>query len=242
MKTEIYAHRGSSLQAPENTMAAFQLAFQQGAQGIETDVQLTKDNIPVLIHDERVNRTTDGKGYVKDYTFKQLKQLDAGAWFSTEFAGATIPSLEEFLKWIGGKPLTLNIELKNNKIDYKNMETIVYDLLRSYDLLDRTILSTFNPNSVQRLRRISQHLNCALLRSRKKRQLISYAKELGANAIHIKYRLLSKSLVQQCKQQRLHIRVYTVNHPKQILRCLDLDVNGIITDVPNIAISYSRKV
>ncbi|WP_326183374.1 glycerophosphodiester phosphodiesterase [Virgibacillus halodenitrificans] len=238
LKTKIYAHRGSSLLAPENTMAAFQLAFQQGAQGIETDVQLTKDNIPVLIHDERVNRTTNGKGYVKDYTFQQLKQLDAGAWFNTEFAGATVPSLEEFLKWFGGKPLTLNIELKNNKIDYKNMESIVYDLLYSYDLLDRTILSTFNPNSVERLRKISQHLNCALLRSRRKKQLITYAKELGANAIHIKYRLLSNSLVQQCKQQGLQVRVYTVNHPRQIKRCLDLEVNGVITDVPNIALSH----
>lgn len=113
--TKIIAHRGSSALAPENTMAAFELAYEQGAEGIETDVHLTKDNIPVLIHDENVKRTTNSTGYIKDYTFDQLKQFDAGSWFSVKYAGSTIISLEEFLNWFQDKALCLNIELKNRR-------------------------------------------------------------------------------------------------------------------------------
>src|SRR5690625_7581403 len=113
MSNAIFAHRGASKYAPENTMAAFKFAYELGAEGIETDVQLTKDNIPVLIHDERVKRTTNGTGYIKDLTWNQVKQLDAGSWFSKKFTGAGIISLDEFLQWIQFKPLYLNIELKN---------------------------------------------------------------------------------------------------------------------------------
>ncbi len=133
MATNIFAHRGASGYAPENTMAAFQLAYWQGADGIETDVHLTKDNIPVLMHDERVNRTTDGSGFIQGYTLHQLKQLDTGSWFSPKFTGSRVVTLDEFLVWIRDKALYLNIELKNNKIDYKNLETIVYDKIAFMD-------------------------------------------------------------------------------------------------------------
>ncbi len=108
----IYAHRGASKAAPENTMPAFELAAKQGADGIETDVQLTKDQIPVLIHDENVRRTTDGIGFVQDYTYKELQELDAGSWFSSTYSNTTIPTLDQLLAWNKKKKLKLNIELK----------------------------------------------------------------------------------------------------------------------------------
>ncbi|WP_188453724.1 glycerophosphodiester phosphodiesterase [Virgibacillus oceani] len=239
MTTKIIAHRGASKLAPENTMPAFRLAHELGSDGIETDVQLTKDNVPVLIHDEHVKRTTNGIGYIKDLTINQVKQLDAGSWFSKKYAGTSIITLEEFLHWIKPKPLYLNIELKNNKIDYKNIETIVYEMVKHYQLLNRTTLSTFNPNSVKRINKLHSDIKVAFLTSRNK-NLISYAQSLGANALHVKYRLLNRLLVEQCQKANMKIRVYTLNRPSRILKSYALKCDGIFTDVPNIAQHYRK--
>ncbi|SDQ52436.1 glycerophosphodiester phosphodiesterase [Virgibacillus salinus] len=236
--TKIIAHRGASTLAPENTMAAFNLAYEQGAEGIETDVHLTKDNVPVLIHDEHVKRTTNSTGYIKDYTFKQLKQLDAGSWFSLKFAGSAIISLEEFLGWIQNKPLCLNIELKNNKIDYKNLENIVYEMVSHYQLLNHTTLSTFNPTSIERLKRFNGNIGVALLTSKRRKNLVSYTKDLGANAIHIKYRLLNQLFIDKCHQEQMAVRVYTINKPAHMSRSFQLGCDGIFTDVPHKALQY----
>src|SRR5690554_3040227 len=122
--TLIYAHRGSSGTYPENTMEAFEAALQEGADGIELDIQLTKDGVPVIIHDETVDRTTDGKGWVKDFTFEELQRLDAGSSFHTDYKGATIPSFEEFLQWFSKTDLLLNVELKSGVVRYPNIEEI----------------------------------------------------------------------------------------------------------------------
>ncbi|MFC4558737.1 glycerophosphodiester phosphodiesterase [Virgibacillus kekensis] len=239
--TKIIAHRGASAVAPENTMSAFELAYRAGAEGIETDVHLTRDNIPVLMHDERVNRTTNGTGYIKDYSFAQLQQLDAGSWFASRFKDSRVLSLMEFLEWVKDKPLNLNIELKNNKIDYENLEQIVYEQVSHYRLLNRTILSTFNPRSVQRLKHANQDIGVALLTSRRNRNLVQHARTLGANAVHIKYRLLNNLLVNQCHQEKMSVRVYTINRTRQMGTCFSLDCDGIFTDVPHLALDYRDK-
>lgn len=221
-------------------MPAFELAHKMGADGIETDIQLTKDNIPVLFHDERINRTTDSKGYIKDFTFDQLKQFDAGSWFSSEFSGTSIISLDEFLQWIREKPISLNIELKNNKIDYEHIESIVYEMLDHYQLLNRTILSTFNPNSIKRMQHFTDEVNVSFLTSRKNKVLVNFAKDIGATGIHIKYRLFNRLLVTQCQQENLELRVFTINRMSRMKECFDLSCDGIFTDVPDKGLA-SRK-
>lgn len=232
LSTKIIAHRGASKLAPENTLPAFQLAYDLEADGIETDVQLTKDQVPILIHDESLRRTTNGYGYVKDYTYQELKQLDAGSWFAPSYANTKLLSLDEFLIWIKDKPLYLNIELKNNKIDYKHLEKIVYKMLKDYQLLNRTTLSTFNPKSIKRMKKIDPQIDSAFLTSRRRKDLVTYAKSLGAHAIHVKYRLLSRKLVDRCNQEEMAIRIYTVNKTAHIKRCFNLNCDGIFTDVP----------
>ncbi|MBB6455344.1 glycerophosphoryl diester phosphodiesterase [Salirhabdus euzebyi] len=236
MKTKIYAHRGASRYAPENTMPAFQLAYEMKADGIETDVQLTKDGVPVLIHDENVRRTTNGTGFVEDYTLEEIKQLDAGSWFSSKYAGTSIVTLEELLQWAKPKQLLLNIELKNNVIEYKKLEQKVYQLLFTYDLLDRTVISSFNPKSIEKFKKIDRNVNIAFLTSTKIRRLANFTKLLGASGIHIKYRILSTHLVGECQKHGLDLRVYTVNRPAQIVRCYKLGCTAIFTDVPDIAV------
>ncbi|MFD2045933.1 glycerophosphodiester phosphodiesterase [Ornithinibacillus salinisoli] len=236
MQTKIIAHRGASKYAPENTMDAFKIAYEMGAEGIETDVQLTKDHVPVLIHDENVKRTTNGTGLVNNYTFTEIKQLDAGAWFNQSFAGNTILSLEEFLQWFVHKPLYLNIELKNNKIEYKNLESIVYEMLEHFQLLNRSTISTFNPNSIKRMRRYRKHVEVAFLTSRRNRNLAQLTKDLGGNALHVKYRLLHANLVEQCHQKNMPIRVYTINKTVRMFNCYKYGCDGIFTDVPDKAL------
>lgn len=242
MTTKIYAHRGASQYAPENTLAAFQLAYDMKADGIETDVQLTKDRIPILIHDECLDRTTDGLGYVKDYTLAELKELDAGSWFSKEFTNTKLITLEEFLKWIRYKPLYLNIELKNNKIDYDGLETIVYDMVKEYQLVDRTTLSTFSRKSVQRLKKFNQQIEIAYLTSKRNKKLLSEARDMGANAIHIHYKLLHPTLMAESIKLNMNVRVYTVNKRSAIHKCFQLNTAGIFTDVPDVALAYKKDI
>lgn len=237
--TKIFAHRGASKSAPENTMPAFELAYELGADGIETDVHLTKDLVPVLIHDEHLKRTTNGIGYVKDYTFRELVEFDAGSWFSDKFSSARIISLESFLQWSYSKPLNINIELKNNKINYPNIETIVYEMIDYYQLQDRTTLSTFNKNSIKRMKQFTD-IEVALLTSKGKKNLVTLAKEIGANALHIKYRLLKSKLMNQAKQENIPVRVYTVNKRTHMMKCFLYQCDTIFTDIPDLGLKYRK--
>lgn len=234
MSVEIIAHRGASRHAPENTLPAFQLAYELGANGIETDVHLTKDNIPVLIHDETLKRTASHSGYVKDFTFAQLKELDAGSWFAKTYADTPILSLEEFLEWVEPKHLSLNIELKNNKIDYNHLEYIVYEMLEHFQLIERTTISTFNNHSVKRMSMLD--VEVALLTSRRRWNLIQYGKQLGADAVHIKHTLLNTRLIKQSQEEEIAVRVYTVNKARQILKCFNYKCRGLFTDMPQKAL------
>ncbi|QAS54716.1 glycerophosphodiester phosphodiesterase [Halobacillus litoralis] len=238
MKTLIYAHRGASKLAPENTMPAFELARAAGAEGIETDVQLTKDQIPVLIHDENLRRTTNGTGFVQDYTYAQLRLLDAGSWFSPKFSDTYIVTLDEFLRWFHEQPMFLNIELKTNVIEYKNIERIVYESLKRYHVLERSVISSFNSDSLVRMKSINPSVQTAFLTSTNMRSLPQYAKSLDCNALHVKHRLLDKKLMKRCHKQELELRIYTVNRPAMMKKCYQLGVNGIFTDVPHQAIEY----
>ncbi|WP_053219318.1 glycerophosphodiester phosphodiesterase [Virgibacillus senegalensis] len=240
MKTLVFAHRGASKRAPENTMPSFQLAYEMGAEGIETDVQLSKDGIPVLIHDETVRRTTNSVGFVQDYTYEQLQNLDAGSWFSEKYENTRIISLEDFLIWAQPKQLQLNIELKNNVIDYENLEKKVYDLLIKYKLVKRTTISSFNPVSLERFKQIDRKIATALLTSQRINGLVDYTSGLGAKALHIKYRLLNSKVVEECREKDMKLRIYTINRAGAMKKCFQLHTDAIFTDVPDIAIEQRR--
>lgn len=227
----IVAHRGASKEAPENTFAAFELAYKDGADAIETDVHLTKDSIPIIMHDETVNRTTNGKGYIQDYTYEEIKTLHANAQFSTRFTQERIPTLEELLQWSVSKDILLNIELKNNKIDYNHLEKIVYELICTYNMNERIILSSFNPESIKRLQIYKDDLEIAYLTSNHK-NLMKRAEDLGVKSLHLKHSIINKKLMKACLQNQLTVRAYTVNKTSHIKRIVDLQCHGIITDMP----------
>ncbi|MGN8647135.1 glycerophosphodiester phosphodiesterase [Gracilibacillus sp. HCP3S3_G5_1] len=241
MSTIIYAHRGASKHAPENTMPAFELAFEHGADGIETDVQLTKDNIPILIHDEQLNRTTNGIGYVKDFTYEEIKQLDAGSWKSPFYKDTKIPTLDDLLAWNADKQLQLNIELKNNIIPYQQIEDIVCQKLHEYNMTAHTVISSFNHESIARISKRKEDIDYALLTGRRNKKLIPYSKKIKAKGIHIRYRLLSHILIRQANDHGLYVAVYTVNSPITINNAIRMGCHALFTDIPKLAVDIKKR-
>lgn len=240
--TAIIAHRGASRYAPENSMEAFQLAFKMKADGIETDVQLTKDHIPVLFHDEQTRRLLGHKGWINQYTLEQLKQMDMGKYDDKSFSGTKIVTLEEFLAWIKDKPLAVHLELKNNKLMHEQLEEIVYRLVQQYNLLDRTCFSTFSSKSIQYLASFPSISDIGWLTSRARINVPLYAKKMGAGSIHIKYRLLNQRLIKQAGELGTPIRVYTINTTRLLKYCFLKRVDAIFTDVPDKAFDIRKKI
>ncbi|MBM7579727.1 glycerophosphodiester phosphodiesterase [Jeotgalibacillus terrae] len=230
--TTFYAHRGASTMCPENTMAAFRQALREKADGIEIDVQLSKDGEAVVIHDETVDRTTNGTGAVKDMTVLELKQLDAGSWYNQACAGETIPLLEEVLKWIGGTELKLNIELKTDREPYPGIEQVVIDAVRRHELADRVVLSSFNLETLRRVRDISSSVSIAVLVWDNIDGVVKCARHLGADAIHARPGFMHTAESLRAEAAGLPIRLYTVNEPEDLKGISLQFVDGVFTDSP----------
>jgi glycerophosphoryl diester phosphodiesterase len=236
MKTLVFAHRGASKDYPENTMIAFEKALETGAEGIELDVQLSADNVPVVIHDENVKRTTNGTGFVKDMSLEKLKKLNAGSWFHPQFQSETIPTLEEVLIWIKDTPMQLNIELKNNIVDYENIEKIVYELVKKYGMEQEVIFSSFNHCSLKKLLELDSKIEIAPLQSARMIEPWNYAKEIGAKSMHIRFTSLSQKTIKGFHRENLKVRTYTVNRSFLLRQFYKWGIDVIMTDVPQKAL------
>ncbi|KYH35486.1 glycerophosphoryl diester phosphodiesterase [Clostridium tepidiprofundi DSM 19306] len=227
-----YAHRGASGTYPENTMLSFEKAFELGASGIETDVQMTSDGVLVLIHDERVDRTTDRIGFVKDYTYNDIRKLDAGSWLSDEFQNQRIPSFEELLIFMKGNNLFLNLELKSNIIQYPYIEKKVIETIYKYDMADRTILSSFNHYSMVKCKEIDKNIKIGLLYMSGLYRPEHYAKFVGAEALHPYFYSLNEEIIRGIKSEGILINTFTVNDEKYMEMFIDSGIDGIITNYP----------
>src|SRR5690625_3059748 len=230
---KIFAHRGASKYAPENTMPAFNLAEKQGADGIELDLQLTKDNIPVILHDEKLKRTTNGIGFLKDCTLKDLKQLDAGYWFNREFKNTKILSFQDFLEWFIDTDLLLNAELKTNIFEYRGIEESVLKLIEKYNVKNRTTITSFNEKTIERVRKLDSNIQLGWLTSKAIPQIDQFLDHIGANQVHIKTSLVPSKMINHLNDQKIPFRVYTVNRPIHFRRALKVNAEGIFTDVPD---------
>ncbi|MBG9585847.1 glycerophosphodiester phosphodiesterase [Cytobacillus firmus] len=233
-RAKVFAHRGVSGRFPENTMAAFQAALEAGADGIELDVQMAKDGMLVIIHDEKVDRTTGGTGYIKDMTFEEILQLDAGSWFAEVNAGETIPDLEKFLKWAAmeGNELLINIELKNDLIVYPGMEKKVIDLILKYGLEQRVIISSFNAESLRRVRDYHSTIQTGYLIEGIPENTLDMAKNIGADSIHCEEKFALSELGRKAMEAGFPLRVYTVNDETRSEFLTNAGVEVIMTDFP----------
>lgn len=241
-KPVIYAHRGASAYAPENTGAAFRKALDMKADGIELDVHFSKDDQVVVIHDYTVDRTSNGKGAVRDLTLDELKELDFGSWFNSEFAGEPIITLDEVLALLDGWEGILNIELKSSHVIYDGIEQKVVDLLHQHKRIEKCIISSFNHYSLLEIKKLEPALKIGLLYSAGLVDPWKYAEMVGAEAIHPFYPNAQAPIVKGCNDKGIIINPWTVDQPELIKALTQFGVDGIITNVPDIAIEAVESI
>ncbi len=235
-------HRGASRERPENTLAAFRRALEVGADGVEFDVQLTKDGEVVVIHDERLDRTTDGTGWVKDHTYAELRDLDAGRWFAPAYRGERIPTLSEVLALVAENTRLINVELKNSRVGYPGMEAKVVDLLRRFSVLDKSVVSSFNHDSLRAVKNVEPSVRTGFLYLATLRSPITKAQQVGAEAIHPPRLAVSRALVRRAHESGLRVHVWTVNRPNDMQRMMAYGVNAVITDDPAAMHVLARRI
>lgn len=222
----IWAHRGASGSAPENTLAAFRAAEEAGADGIELDVHLSREGVPVVIHDDSVDRTTDGRGAVRRLSLRELRSLDAGHWFSPAFAGERIPTLEEVLRWAGER-LRLNIEVKSSRAG----EAVLAEI-EAFPRA-RVLLSSFDHELLEHLRLLAPDLPLAFLcDSRFWRRPLRRATDCGAESFHPRADRVCRAMTIACRRCGLEVFPWTVNEMSRLRSLRRLGVDGIFTDDP----------
>lgn len=237
---KIFAHRGLSGFYPENTMLSFKKCINLDIYGIELDVQKTKDNHLVVIHDEKVDRTFNSTGYVKNMTLKELKSLNSSFNGYENNPDCKIPTLKEVLILFKPTKFIINIELKNNKINYKNLEEDVVNLIKELKMERRVIISSFKMKSVKKIKKICPKLKTAYLISEKFyklriKNLIFY--KMVSNKCSFanpSFVLIDKQFIKKCHARDLEVLSYTVNNIENYQKLSNLKCDGIFTDYPNI--------
>ncbi|MDR1831181.1 MAG: glycerophosphodiester phosphodiesterase [Fusobacteriaceae bacterium] len=235
---KIFAHRGYSGRYPENTMLAFEKAADTRCDGIELDVQLTKDGEVVIIHDERVDRTTDGAGFVRDLTLAEIQKLNAAKrGLSMEkpaaYAFQSVPSFEEYCAWAAGQALVTNIELKTSVYYYRGIEEKTLALVTKYGLENRVLFSSFNHLSVMKIRELAPGIPCgALTDGEGIGQAGAYCDNFGLAYYHPDVRKLTEEVVDECRRWKIGVNVWTVNRKKQVEKLSAWGCEGVITNYP----------
>lgn len=231
MNPLIYAHRGASGHAPENTMAAFRLALEEGADGIELDVQMSADNRLVVIHDETLDRTTNGKGMVAGHAWEELRGLDA-SFGQTAYRGEAIPLLSQVLELLASTSMELNIELKNGIVPYEGMEEAVIRMVREYGMERRVVLSSFNHYSIVRLTALAPEIERAILYAEGLYRPWEYAAVVGARSLHPHYLAVTPEIVMNARLAGVKVRPWTVNGDEDYRRMAKAGVDAVITNFP----------
>ncbi|MCY8491807.1 glycerophosphodiester phosphodiesterase [Bacillus inaquosorum] len=241
--TKIFAHRGASGQFPENTMLAFEKGIEAGADGIELDVQLTKDGCIVVIHDERLDRTTSLKGFVKDTAYDVIMTANAAAGHDQTYSDIKVPLLADVLSWAEKKNFLINIELKNSVIRYEGMEEKVLEAVKRFNIEERVILSTFNHESLALCARLAPHIERAALTSDVLYQADRYITSIPASGYHPKLNspATADKVLKKMRNSSIKVRPYTVNRPEDMKRLFEAGADGIFTDFPAKALALLKN-
>lgn len=231
----VFAHRGFSGIAPENTMLAFREAIvRQKADGIETDVQLSRDGVPMLIHDERVDRTTDHKGFVRDFTCAELQKMDARWKFGDSVPFQTIPTLAEFLDFMcEEKDFVSDIEMKTSIYDYPGLVEKVVGMVNERGLTDRVWYSSFNHYSMKAVKELCPEAVCGLLLECWIVGIGQYGNHVGADTINGFTSYFSEDIVREIHEHNMKALVWTPNETEEMVQLLNNGVDVLITNFPD---------
>jgi glycerophosphoryl diester phosphodiesterase len=229
-KPKNLGHRGASGYAPENTMAAFRLCMEMGSDGLEFDVQMTKDGVPVVIHDEKLLRTTGAPGTVNQYTWREIQSLDAGLWLDAKWQGERIPALEKVLAEFSGA--YLNIEIKNSILPYEGLEEKVIYLIDRHCSPLNVIVSSFNHHSIRRISSIFPHIPTGYLFDKPAELAVETILGTSTAAVHPAFAYLTKESVRDYHQHGFKVNTWTVNSTEDMKQMIDMGVDAIITNYP----------
>ncbi len=233
----VYGHRGFSAAAPMNTLAAFELAVEIGADGVELDVQLSSDGHAVIIHDFTVDGTTDGSGTVCDMSLAQLQELDAGSWFGAAWHGAGIPTLAEVFKAVGQR-LLINVEIKTLPHQDDGIEQVVARAISVAAMERRVLVSSFNPLALQRFRKVMPQVPIACLSFvNMPQEWLAQSLALGCEAHHPQEEEVDTAFMATARQAGRLVNTWTVNDPARALELQALGVDGIVSDRPDLMLA-----
>jgi glycerophosphoryl diester phosphodiesterase len=225
-------HRGAKGHAPENTFASFNLAMEMGVNAVETDVHLSKDGEVVLIHDHTVDRTTDGRGFVKDMTLRELKQLDAGSWYDARFAGQRIPTLSELLEWARDR-VGLAIEIKNGPIYYPGIAEKVIRLLKEQSMERQAILISFDHLVLREAKMIAPEVATGILYVGRFVNEPGAARAAAADALHPNWAFVTPDLVENAHAAGLAVSPWCPNDLPTMRLLNEMGVDSMGTDYPD---------
>jgi glycerophosphoryl diester phosphodiesterase len=245
--------------APENTIAAFARAMRDGADGIEFDVRLASDGVPVVIHDDTLHRTAGIAGSVSDFTSAALKEIDGGSWFNhqhpefarQEYSQETVPTLERVFDLFAGTGGILYLEMKSDKHQAEALAAAVVRLLQEYSFADRVIVESFNLSSLEEVKRLNADLRTAALFEPRlerpasllrKMKTVAQAIQAGANEIALHYSLASKQVVHKAAQSGLRVVIWTVDNPTWLKRAHTLGIHALITNDPAIMVDERARL
>lgn len=236
----IFGHRGASGHAPENTLPSFKLAMDMGADGFELDVHMSRDGELVVIHDETVDRTTDGTGFVKDLTLAQLKALDASNHMDA-YRGAKIPTLAEVYDLIRDTGHIVNVEIKTDECFYPQIEEKCLALAKEKGVEDRIIYSSFNHHTLLKMRALQPDVKLGMLFGDIMVAPWEYAKQLSVDYLHpMKMNIYVPGFAEETAKAGFGINMWTINDEETMKKCLSCGA-GIITNYPDVAVSLKNK-
>ena len=243
MSTLIYAHRGASGYAPENTLAAFSLAVEQGAEGVELDVQFTRDKHIIVTHDERIDRVSDGSGRVCDLSLKDIKKRKFGI-NHIGYEEEKAPTLSEVLELLKDTNLNINIELKNSVIPYIGLEEACLELVARLSMEDRVLYSSFNHYSMLELKQLNSAASCGVLYNCHLINPWEYATTLKVDAIHPHYSeiLLTPEECDKAHEAGLEVNTWTVNEEPDMRKVILAGADILITNYPDRAIALRESL
>lgn len=241
MKTEVFAHRGSKGTHPENTLAAFREAILVGSDGIELDIHLSKDGEIIVIHDETVDRTTNGIGEVCKLSLAELKALDAGSWFSPIYQNEKIPTLLEVVDLLEELDFhgTLNIELKTDHHPYDGLEEKVSQLFQHKMIHFKLVYSSFNYSSLVKIKELNPLSEVAVLYAENGNNVRELNKKYLISAWHVKFDWVKQQQV--FNVEKIPIRVWTVNSHRYMQYCFQKELSAIMTDFPKEALAIRNR-
>lgn len=239
----VIAHRGASSLAPENTLAAFRLAVELGVDGIELDAKLSSDGIVVVHHDQTLERTTSGSGLVRAKKNSELRKLDAGSKFNDAFRGERIPTLDEVFTEVGHSIL-INVELTNYGTVFDLLVKEVASLVARHQLEEQVLLSSFNPIAIWQASRALPGVRRALLIHGSSPRIFRniFMSCLPVDDVHPAVQLVDQGWVERQHSRDRRVRAWTVNEPERIQSLLEMGVDGVITDTPDLAIRVRQGV